>query len=69
MPIKQYDCEDCKAQHDVIIRTIEDVPVRCGFCGSEKLVQAVTAMGGIRGSFGTVPKKGSGSFRRSRGKS
>lgn len=63
MPIKQYDCTDCGKSHDTLVRTIEDVPVRCPHCGSEKITQAVTAMGGIRGNFGTVRKNNAGSYK------
>lgn len=66
MPIKQYDCNDCEKSHDTLVRTIEDVPVRCPHCGSENIVQAVTAMGGIKGNFGTVRKNNAGSYKRSK---
>jgi putative FmdB family regulatory protein len=64
MPIRQYDCADCGKSHDVIVRTIEDYPIRCPHCASEKISQAVTAMGGIKGNFGTVYKKNAGSYKR-----
>ncbi len=66
MPIREYTCSDCEKNHDTLVRTIEDYPIRCPHCGSEKLSPVITAIGGIQGHFGTVPKKGSGSFKRSK---
>jgi len=66
MPIRQYDCADCGKSHDTLIRTIEDYPIKCPHCGSENIAQAVSAHGGVQGSFGTVPKKNAGSYKRSK---
>jgi putative FmdB family regulatory protein len=63
MPLRDYFCEDCEHRYETLVRTIEDVPVRCPECGSENITQAVTAMGGIKGNFGTVPKRNAGSYK------
>ena len=66
MPIREYSCEECGNNHDTLVRTDEDIPKECPGCGSERLKQVITAMGGIKGYFGTVPRKGAGSFRKPR---
>lgn len=67
MPLREYHCKDCEHRYDTLVRTIEDTPVRCLECGSENIEQAVTAMGGIKGSFGTARKNNAGSYKRSKG--
>lgn len=64
MPLKDYACRDCGEIFEELIRSEVDVPIACRHCGSENIFASPTAHGGIKGSFGTVPKKNAGSYKR-----
>ena len=68
MPIREYVCADCNKHHDTLVRTTEDIPVKCPHCGSEKITSVITAIGGYAGNFGggSTSPRGKGSFRRGR---
>jgi putative FmdB family regulatory protein len=40
MPIYEYDCRDCGAHFEVLLRTRSDKPKQCPSCGRKKLVKA-----------------------------
>lgn len=64
MPLKDYACRHCGDVKEHLIRSPEDVPTKCVSCGSEDIFASPTAHGGIKGHFGTVPKKNAGSYKR-----
>lgn len=66
MPIKEYECKDCGAKEEHLIRNQEDVPTKCGACGSEKLEAAISTYGGYQMYSGpsSVRPKGAGSFKK-----
>ena len=64
MPIKDYACRNCGDIKEHLIRSEADIPDKCISCGSTDIFASPTAHGGIHGSFGTVPKKNAGSYKR-----
>lgn len=63
MPIKDYACRNCGDVKEHLIRKPEDVPTECPTCKSTDIFAAPTAHGGIKGNFGTVPKRNAGSYK------
>ncbi len=59
MPLREYLCKDCNKHTESLLRTIEDILVRCPECGSENIEQLITAFGGYRGDMGggSTPKR------------
>ncbi len=66
MPIFEYVCNSCGNKFDEIVRRPDDEPSFCKYCASPSITKNVTAHGGVQGSFGTVPKKNAGSYKRSK---
>lgn len=66
MPIFEYLCNNCGNKFDEIVRKPEDDPSFCKYCASPNICKMVTAAGGIKGNFGTVPKNNAGSYKRSK---
>jgi len=64
MPIHAYKCLKCGFENDELIRSSADTPTQCPSCNSEMYERQVSAHGGIQGNFGTVPKRGAGSYKR-----
>lgn len=64
MPLKDYACRNCGDIKEHLIRSEADIPTKCASCGSEDIFAPPTMCGGIKGNFGTVPKRNAGSFKR-----
>jgi hypothetical protein len=63
-PLKDYACRDCGDIHEFLIRSEADIPTKCRSCNSENIFASPTAHGGIKGYFGTPPKRNQGSYKR-----
>lgn len=53
MPLYDFQCEDCQATFEELVRSSEDTSaVRCAKCGSARVVRqlAIVAAGSARGS-------------------
>lgn len=66
MPLRDYKCQDCNNVKEYLIRELDDVPLKCEQCGSEKIAPEINTYGGYFGDLGSssVRPKNAGSFKK-----
>jgi putative FmdB family regulatory protein len=67
MPLREYICRDCGHQFDEIVKHHEPDPA-CPHCSADghpgRVERLISAHGGIKGDFGTVPKRNQGAYKK-----
>jgi len=49
MPIREYGCNACENVFEVLVQSVEDIPLRCPDCKSERLTAFISWRGVITG--------------------